>query len=145
MVIVNGKYSGDIEYYAYGQNKATAIQSLAEDLGYDLGESYAYSDSATDLPMLQVVGHPFAVNPDKALRREATARDWPVLNFHRPVSLHSRFPSAAAARAAALGAGPRARAAAAEIGGPAVAVALGAAGAAGLVWFASRRRERSAV
>ena len=147
----NGRYSGDIEYYAYGENKATAIRSLAEENGYPLEECYAYSDSATDLPMLQAVGHPYAVNPDKALRREAAARGWPVLDFNRPVSLHSRFPSAAAARAAAMGAGPRARAAAAEMGtGPAVAVALGAAGAAtagiaGIVWFANRRRERSAV
>jgi HAD superfamily hydrolase (TIGR01490 family) len=151
MVIDNGRYSGDIEYYAYGENKATAIRSLAERNGYRLEECYAYSDSVTDVPMLEAVGHPYAVNPDKALRRVAAARGWPVLDFNRPVSLHSRFPSAAAARAAALGAGPRARAAAAEIGtGPAVAVALGAAGAAtagiaGIVWYANRRRERSAV
>jgi HAD superfamily hydrolase (TIGR01490 family) len=149
MVIDDGRYSGDIEFYAYGENKAAAIRGLAEEFGYNLDESYAYSDSATDLPMLKTVGHPYAVNPDKALRREATAQGWPVLDFNRPVSLHSRFPSAAAARAAAMGAGPRARAAAAEIGtGPAVAVALGAAGAAataGIVWYANRRRERSAV
>jgi HAD superfamily hydrolase (TIGR01490 family) len=147
MVVEDGKYTGEIAYYAYGENKATAVQSLAEQHDYQLEECYAYSDSATDLPMLKVVGHPFAVNPDKALRREATALSWPILDFNRPVSLHSRFPSAAAARAAALGAGPRARAAAAEIGGPAVAVALGAAGAAtaGIVWYANRRRERSAV
>jgi HAD superfamily hydrolase (TIGR01490 family) len=148
MVIEDGRYSGDIEFYAYGENKATAIHGLAEEFGYKLDESYAYSDSATDLPMLLTVGHPHAVNPDKALRREATARGWPILDFNRPVSLHSRFPSAAAARAAAMGAGPRARAAAAEIGtGSAVAVALGAGAAAtaGIVWYANRRRERSAV
>jgi HAD superfamily hydrolase (TIGR01490 family) len=148
MVIDGGKYTGDIDFYAYGENKATAIRVLAREFGYRLDESYAYSDSLTDLPMLKTVGHPYAVNPDKALRREATSRNWPILDFSRPVSLHSRFPSAAAARAAALGAGPRARAAAAEIGtGPAVAVALGAAGAAtaGIVWYANRRRERSTV
>jgi HAD superfamily hydrolase (TIGR01490 family) len=148
MASVDGRYSGEIEFYAYGENKAAAIEGLAQEFGYDLGQSYAYSDSVTDLPMLAVVGHPFAVNPDKPLRREALARGWPVLDFHRPVSLHSRFPSAAAARAAALGAAPRARAAAAEIAsGPAVAVALGAGAAAtaGIVWYASRRRERPAV
>jgi HAD superfamily hydrolase (TIGR01490 family) len=148
MVIDEGRYSGEIEFYAYGENKAAAIRRLADECGYRLPDCYAYSDSVTDLPMLLAVGHPFAVNPDKALRREAAAHGWPVLDFNRPVSLRSRFPSAAAARAAALGAGPRAKAAAAEIGaGPAVAVALGAAGAAtaGIVWFASRRRERSAV
>jgi HAD superfamily hydrolase (TIGR01490 family) len=148
MVIADGRYSGEIEYYAYGQAKADAIRDLAEQNGYDLEWSYAYSDSATDLPMLEVVGHPIAVNPDRALRREASSRQWPILDFSRPVSLHSRFPSAAAARAAAMGAGPRARAAAAEIGaGPAVAVALGAGAAAtaGIVWYANRRREPPAV
>ena len=147
MAIADGRYTGEIEYYAYGENKAEAIRSLAAENGYRLQDSYAYSDSFTDLPMLEVVGHPHAVNPDKALRREAVTRDWPVLDFNRPVSLRSRFPSPAAARAAALGAGPRARAAAAEIGtGPAVAVALGAGAAtAGLVWLANRRRERPAV
>jgi len=151
MVIDDGRYSGDIEYYAYGENKASAIRHLAEQNGYRLEDCFAYSDSATDLPMLATVGHPYAVNPDKTLRREAVSRGWPVLDFNRPVSLHSRFPSAAAARAAALGAGPRARAAAAEIGtGPVVAVALGAAGAAtagiaGIFWYANRRRERSVV
>jgi HAD superfamily hydrolase (TIGR01490 family) len=148
MGIHEGKYSGEIEYYAYGENKGTALQTMAEEFGYRLDDCFAYTDSVTDLPMLEAVGHPHAVNPDKALRREATARGWPILDFSRPVSLHSRFPSASAARAAAMEAAPRARAAAAEIGtGPAVAVALGAAGAAtaGLVWYANRRRERSAV
>jgi HAD superfamily hydrolase (TIGR01490 family) len=148
MGITGGLYSGEIEFYAYGENKAVAIRALAQEHGYRLEDCYAYSDSVTDLPMLEAVGHPYAVNPDKALRREATSRDWPILDFHRPVSLHSRFPSAAAARTAALGAGPRARAAAAEIGtGPAMAVALGAGAAAtaGLVWYANRRRERSGV
>jgi HAD superfamily hydrolase (TIGR01490 family) len=148
MVVAEGRYTGEIEYYAYGENKAEAIRGLAQEYGYRLEDSYAYSDSATDLPMLEVVGHPYAVNPDRALRREAAAREWPVLDFSRPVSLHSRFPSAAAARAAALNAAPRARLAAAEIGpGPAVAVALGAGAAAtaGIVWLASRRRERPAV
>jgi HAD superfamily hydrolase (TIGR01490 family) len=147
MVIDEGRYTGEIEFYAYGENKAQAITTLAEVYGYDLGDCYAYSDSITDLPMLEVVGHPSAVNPDRPLRREAVARAWPVLDFHRPVSLHSRFPSGAAARAAALGAGPRAKELAAEIGGGAVVVALGAGAAAtaGIVWFASRRRERHAV
>jgi HAD superfamily hydrolase (TIGR01490 family) len=148
MVVDKGRYSGEIEFYAYGRNKAEAIRKLAAEMGYRLEDCYAYSDSVTDLPMLEAVGRPYAVNPDKALRREAALRRWPVLDFNRPVSLHSRFPSAAAARAAALDAGPRAKAAAAEIGtGSAVAVALGAAGAAtaGIVWYASRRRERSAV
>ena len=54
---------------------------IAERDGLDLNESWAYSDSATDLPMLEAVGHPVAVNPDRALRRIAQMRGWPVLQF----------------------------------------------------------------
>src|SRR3984885_608868 len=81
MVEEDGRYTGEIAFYAYADNKATAIKELAESEGYDLGESYAYSDSATDLPMLEAVGHPYAVNPDRALRRIAQMRGWPVLRF----------------------------------------------------------------
>ncbi len=68
MVVEDGKYSGEIAFYAYGEFKAEAIRELAAERGYDLAACSAYSDSATDLPMLEEVGHPFAVNPDKALR-----------------------------------------------------------------------------
>ena len=54
---------------------------LAAERGYRLPDCYAYSDSVTDLPLLQTVGHPHAVNPDRALRRIARQRGWPVLNF----------------------------------------------------------------
>jgi HAD superfamily hydrolase (TIGR01490 family) len=91
MEIVDGRYTGEIDYYAYGANKAEALRRLAEEHRYDLGRSYAYSDSVTDLHMLEAVGHPFAVNPDRELRREATARGWPVLVFTRPVALRSRM------------------------------------------------------
>ncbi|NEE58659.1 HAD hydrolase family protein, partial [Streptomyces sp. SID8455] len=67
------------EYYAYGPTKAEAVRALAVSEGYDLSRCYAYSDSATDVPMLEAVGHPHAVNPDRALRREATLREWPIL------------------------------------------------------------------
>ncbi|MGZ4495272.1 MAG: HAD family hydrolase [Nocardioides sp.] len=90
MAVADGKYTGEIDYYAYGENKATAIRSLAEEHGYDLSRSYAYSDSITDLHMLEEVGHPHAVNPDRELRRQATSRGWPVLVFSRPVTLRSR-------------------------------------------------------
>ena len=59
--IVDGRYTGEISYYAYAQVKADAIRELAESVGYDLAESYGYSDSVTDVPMLEVVGHPHAV------------------------------------------------------------------------------------
>ena len=86
-----GRYTGEIDFYAYAENKAVAIEELAERRGYDLSRSYAYSDSITDVHMLEVVGHPHAVNPDKELRRVARDNDWPVLSFNRPVALGARM------------------------------------------------------
>ncbi|WP_367649071.1 HAD family hydrolase [Aeromicrobium stalagmiti] len=91
LVAENGRYTGDVEFYAYGPHKATAMRALAEERGYDLAGSYAYSDSETDAPMLEAVGHPFAVNPDKALRKIAEDNDWPILVFARPVALRRRL------------------------------------------------------
>jgi hypothetical protein len=65
---------------------------MAADRGYDLEQCFAYSDSITDAPMLQLVGHPHAVNPDKDLRRLAASKGWPILQFTRPVTLRSRIP-----------------------------------------------------
>jgi len=90
--IVDGKYTGEIEYYAYAEEKAHAIQAIAADRGYDLEQCFAYSDSITDAPMLEVVGHPHAVNPDKDLRKLAASKGWPILQFTRPVTLRSRIP-----------------------------------------------------
>ena len=87
MVTADGKYTGEIAFYAYAENKAAAIRELAETRGYDLEQCYAYSDSLTDIPMLETVGHPFAVNPDRGLRREAAKRDWPIVVFTQPVAL----------------------------------------------------------
>jgi HAD superfamily hydrolase (TIGR01490 family) len=106
MVVEDGKYTGDIAFYCYGEGKAQAIRELAAREGYLLEHSYAYSDSITDLPMLDLVGHATAVNPDRALRREATTRGWPVLTFSKPVSLRDRIPApsgAAVATTAAVG------------------------------------------
>ncbi len=91
MQIVDGKYSGEIDYYAYADKKAEAIRELAEERGYDLERCYAYSDSATDIPMLQSVGNPFAVNPDRELRKAATSQGWPILVFDRPVALDPKL------------------------------------------------------
>jgi HAD superfamily hydrolase (TIGR01490 family) len=91
MVVADGRYTGEIEFYSYGPHKAEAVRELAERHGWDLADCWAYSDSVTDLPMLEEVGHPVAVNPDKALRRVASERGWPVLEFRRPVSLRSRL------------------------------------------------------
>ncbi len=87
MEVVDGRYTGRIDRYVYGQEKADAIAELAADRGYDLAECYAYSDSITDTPMLDVVGHAFVVNPNAALRRLADERGWGALRFERPVSL----------------------------------------------------------
>ncbi|MET1062684.1 MAG: HAD family hydrolase [Aeromicrobium sp.] len=91
LVAEDGRYTGDVEFYAYGPHKADAMRALAEERGYDLAASFAYSDSETDVPMLEAVGHPFAVNPDKALRRVAEDNGWPVLVFARPVALRRRL------------------------------------------------------
>jgi HAD superfamily hydrolase (TIGR01490 family) len=106
MVVADGKYTGEIAFYCYGDGKVEAIRQLAAREGYALEYSYAYSDSITDLPMLEIVGHPTVVNPDRALRKEAAARGWPVLAFSKPVSLRDRIPApsgAAMATTAAVG------------------------------------------
>ncbi|MFI1967212.1 HAD family hydrolase [Streptomyces pathocidini] len=125
MVVEGGRYTGEIAYYCYGPTKAEAIAELARSEGYDLERCYAYSDSVTDVPMLEAVGNPCAVNPDRGLRREAAARGWPVLTFDRPVRLKQRVPS--------LSLPPRPVLAAAAAMGAAMATA-------GLVWYANRKR-----
>lgn len=82
-VVSAGRYTGQLLRYTYGPEKAATIRQIAERDGLDLNESWAYSDSATDLPMLEAVGHPVAVNPDRALRRIAQMRGWPVLRFEQ--------------------------------------------------------------
>ncbi len=93
MVVEDGRYTGEVAFYAYGENKAAAVRELAAEHGYRLDDCWAYSDSFTDLPMLQAVGHPVAVNPDRALRREAATRGWPVLDFTQPAPLRRRLPA----------------------------------------------------
>jgi HAD superfamily hydrolase (TIGR01490 family) len=89
--------------FTYREGKAEAIRQVAEREGLDLGESWAYSDSESDLPMLRCVGHPVAVNPDAALLRVARQEGWQVMTFDR---LRRRLRLAAAAAAlGALGAG----------------------------------------
>jgi HAD superfamily hydrolase (TIGR01490 family) len=95
----DGVYTGrPAGVFVYRSGKATAIRELAEREGIDLAESYAYSDSESDLPMLEAVGHPVAVNPDGALARVARERGWDVLRFDR---LGRRLKTAAALGAAA--------------------------------------------
>ncbi|HEY7822975.1 MAG TPA: HAD-IB family hydrolase [Acidimicrobiia bacterium] len=98
-----GRYTGDLELYAYGEGKAEAIHAMAEADGIDLGASYAYSDSITDLPMMEAVGHPVAVNPDSELRAIAEERGWPIRKFESTVTLRDKLPTIAASGAVATG------------------------------------------
>jgi len=122
MGIEDGKYTGEIAFYAYAEGKAEAMRTLATANGYDLDACYAYSDSATDVPMMEAVGHPFAVNPDKELRRIAKEQDWPILIFTKPVALRARLPLPPA----------RPTLAALAVGGVMVA--------GGVIWASARRR-----
>jgi HAD superfamily hydrolase (TIGR01490 family) len=96
MEVADGRYTGQVEFYAYGEAKAEQVRVLAAERGYSLPHCYAYSDSVTDLPMLEVVGNPRAVNPDRALRRIAHQRGWPVLTFGGSGTLPAGPPPAAA-------------------------------------------------
>ena len=89
--IEDGRYTGELAFYCAGEGKADAIRQLAERVGIDLERSFAYSDSITDLPMLEAVGHPVAVNADKELRKIAEEREWDVRDFRRPVRLRTRI------------------------------------------------------
>jgi HAD superfamily hydrolase (TIGR01490 family) len=86
-----GRYTGEIEFYCYGEEKAVVARRIAAERGVDLADCSAYSDSITDEPLLAAVGHPTAVNPDKALRALAQVRGWPVRIFTAPVSLRTRL------------------------------------------------------
>ena len=88
-----GKFTGEMEFFAQGANKAVAMRALAASRGIDLETSFAYSDSETDIPMLQAVGHAFAVNPDRALTKIAHDNEWPILSFTHPVRAHDRSKS----------------------------------------------------
>lgn len=88
--VKKGYYTGEVSYYAYGEAKADAMRALAEEQGYDLRRSYAYSDSITDAPMLDAVGHGFTVNADRTMRKAAISHGWGNLRFKRPVELRGR-------------------------------------------------------
>jgi HAD superfamily hydrolase (TIGR01490 family) len=109
MVAKDGRYTGAVEFYAGGPHKVAAVRDLARTRGYDLVDSYAYSDSVSDVPLLEAVGHPTAVNPDRGLRRIAAERGWPILEFRHPIPLGQRLrdrpavPMAAAAIGVGLG------------------------------------------
>ena len=94
----DGRYTGDIDDYMYGPRKAEAMAAWADAAGYALIDCSAYSDSVTDVPMLSAVGHPHAVNPDRALRQLAIERGWPIHDFGgAPVLQRRRLDPAAIA------------------------------------------------
>jgi HAD superfamily hydrolase (TIGR01490 family) len=124
MAVLDGRYTGEVEHYLYGEEKARAARAIADAAGHRLADCRAYSDSITDLPLLEAVGHPTAVNPDRALRQVALERGWPVLTFAVPVALRPRIrPGAALAGVALAGVG--------------VGAALAGAG-----WYGHRARRR---
>jgi HAD superfamily hydrolase (TIGR01490 family) len=84
-VVVDGVYTGElIGHVLHNERKAAAVRELAESAGADLADSWAYSDSRNDIPLLEMVGHPVVVNPDAALARHAHDNGWPVLRLSPP-------------------------------------------------------------
>lgn len=81
--VVNARYTGTVSRLLYREGKAEAIRELAEREGIDLQQSWAYTDSESDLPMLRVVGNRVVVNPDRDLEAIAKAEEWEVLHFDR--------------------------------------------------------------
>ena len=79
--IVDGRYTGRSLRAAHGEGKARALRDLAGADGLDLESSTAYSDSYSDVPFLEAVGHPVAVNPDRRLKAIARTRAWPTIRF----------------------------------------------------------------
>ncbi|MBU4563982.1 MAG: HAD-IB family hydrolase [Desulfarculus sp.] len=80
--VKNGALSGELEgRRPYGAEKARLVRELAQTNGLNLDDSYAYGDHHSDYDLLDAVGHPHAVNPDHQLRRRATERGWPILQF----------------------------------------------------------------
>ena len=134
-VDIEGRFTGRIERSLLHGAKADALVADASSHRIDLARSWAYSDSISDRPMLEAVGHPVAVNPDRELRRLAASQDWPVRDFERPVRVRVRVrvphPSLPALGTAHLPGGPRLlRGAAGLVGLAAVIAVVGAATAA---------------
>ena len=80
-MVRDGLFTGEaVRPLCYGAGKVHWVRELAERHGVDLASSYFYTDSVTDLPVLEPVGHPRIVNPDVPLRRVARRRGWPILS-----------------------------------------------------------------
>jgi HAD superfamily hydrolase (TIGR01490 family) len=102
--VVDDRYTGSLDGpMVHGPEKATRVREFAEANDVDLARSFAYSDSVNDLPMLELVGNPVAMNPDRRLAAIARKRGWQVLDF-RVARRRTMVASAAGAGAAAVGA-----------------------------------------
>jgi HAD superfamily hydrolase (TIGR01490 family) len=89
MEVKDGRYTGGADFFNYGPAKVEAMTILAEREGYDLAQSFGYSDSITDLPMLEAVGHPAVVNPSRTLKKVAVERGWQVVRFAAPAPVRA--------------------------------------------------------
>jgi HAD superfamily hydrolase (TIGR01490 family) len=82
LVVREGRFTGElVEPYCYGDGKSYWAERFADEHGVSLEESYFYTDSFTDMPMLERVGMPMPVNPDRLLEAEARRRGWPIVKF----------------------------------------------------------------
>nr|WP_323374246.1 HAD family hydrolase [Corynebacterium pygosceleis] len=109
----DGKFTGEVLFYCKGAAKRRALKDLAREYAYDLDRSFAYSDSATDIPMLESVGNAVAVNPDRPLKKTALQRGWEIRTFKNPEPLF-QMPSG---RDVGIGTGIAAGIAAVTVGG----------------------------
>jgi HAD superfamily hydrolase (TIGR01490 family) len=101
--IVDGHYTGAMNGpLLHGKEKAVAIEEIAKERGFVLADCFGYSDSHNDLPLLQTVGHPSAINPDAKLRIRALKENWPIHDFRRMRSIN-RYLGPIVSRAAWLG------------------------------------------
>lgn len=101
--VADGVYTGELAGpFCYGEGKAEVIRAVAAERGYDLAACYSYSDSASDLPMMQLVGNPIAVNPDRSMMAVAHRRGWPIIELARTRKLVLGW-SAAGSAAVATG------------------------------------------
>jgi HAD superfamily hydrolase (TIGR01490 family) len=102
--VIDGKYTGELDGpMVHGPEKAARVERLAKERDIELSRSFAYSDSINDLPMLELVGNPVAMNPDRRLAAEARRRGWQVMDF-RVARRRTLIASAAGVGAAAAGA-----------------------------------------
>lgn len=85
LVEENGRFTGALDGPPVGEKeKAVRMRAYAEAVGIDLAESFAYGDSYADLPMLEAVGHPQVVNPQRSLMLRALAKGWPIHRWTLP-------------------------------------------------------------